>query len=70
MQDNPFDNHIFFYQTMPTGVEISPEAPERTAMVVRIAPDASGEATTTIGITPEASGGAVTVVGIVSEVFR
>ena len=64
MQDNPFDNHIFFYQTMPTGVEISPEAPER------IAPDASGEATTTIGITPEASGGAVTVVGIVPEASR
>lgn len=56
MQDNPFDNHIFFYQTMPTGVEISPETSERTAMVVRIV--------------PEASRGMATVVGIVSEVFR
>lgn len=56
MQDNPFDNHIFFYQTMPTGVEISPEAPERAATIV--------------GIAPEVSGGMATVVGIVSEAFR
>lgn len=56
MQDNPFDNHIFFYQTMPTGVEISPEA--------------SGGAVTVVGIVPEASRGMATVVGIVSEVFR
>lgn len=62
MQDNPFDNHIFFYQTMPTGVEISPEAPERTATIVGTA--------TAVGIAPEASGGMATVVGIVSEAFR
>ncbi|MRY85399.1 hypothetical protein [Parabacteroides distasonis] len=56
MQDNPFDNHIFFYQTMPTGVEISPEAPERAA--------------TAVGIPPKALGGMPTGVGIVSEAFR
>ena len=54
MQDNPFDNHIFFYQTMPTGVEISPEAPERAATAVGIAPEGLGSDADRCGIVSEA----------------